>query len=99
MADMLFVVSDGTEAGFRAAKRIICLVRELEIDIKKMMLILNRSKSAPAKERLKDLEIEVAGVIPEDKDVLDLSLQGKPLTYLGEASKSLRQIRKILGKI
>ena len=98
-ADALLLVSDPTEAGLRAAKRIVNLVKELEIEIKKIFLVLNRSNGLLPKDKIKDLGLELAGVIPEDGDILNLSRQGKAINNLGESSKTLIEIKGILNKI
>ena len=105
-ADRLLLVSDSSQAGLRAAKRIIALVKELEIEIKNVALVLNRTSvgrgqcSVPTlRERIAELGVEVVGMIPEDEAVLGLSCQGKPITYLDESSKAFVEIKKILDKV
>lgn len=98
-ADYLLLISDSSEAGLRAAKRIINLVKELGIDIKKIALVLNRLNGAILKEKVKDLGIEVAGIVPEDENILHLSQKGKPLGYLDESSKPFLEVKKILDKV
>ena len=53
-ADRLLLVSDSSEAGLRAAKRIIALVKELEIDIKNIALILNRTHSIILSDKIQE---------------------------------------------
>ena len=97
-ADRLLLVSDSSEAGLRAAKRIIALVKELEIDIKNIALILNRTHTLIPSDRIQELGVEIAGVIPEDENLLDLSRQGKSITGLEESSKAFVEVKKILEK-
>lgn len=98
-ADRLLLVSDSSEAGVRAAKRIIALVKELEIDIKNTGLILNRTDEVLLKDTIEDLGIETIGIIPEDKHLLGLSRQGKPITSLEESSRAFIEVKRILDKI
>ncbi len=98
-ADRLLLVSDSSEAGLRAAQRIVSLVKELEIEIKNAQLILNRTSEIVLKDRIKDLGVEVAGIIPEDHMVLALSRYGKAVTGLDESSLALAEVKKILDKI
>ncbi|HAH21145.1 MAG: hypothetical protein A2Y00_00630 [Omnitrophica WOR_2 bacterium GWF2_43_52] len=98
-ADRLLLVSDSSEAGLRAAKRIIALVKELEIDIKNIALILNRTHSIILSDKIQELGVEIAGVIPEDENLLNLSRQGKSITDLEESSKAFVEVKKILEKI
>lgn len=99
-ADRLLLVSDSSEAGLRAARRIIDLVKELEIEVKNISLVLNRcGEPILLKDKLKELGIEVSGVIPEDGNLLALSRQGKPITALTESSKAFIEVKKVLDKI
>ena len=98
-ADRLLLVSDSSEAGLRAAKRIIALVKELEIDIKNIALILNRTHSIILSDKIQELGVEIAGVIPEDENLLNLSRQGKSITGLEESSKAFVEVKKTLEKI
>lgn len=98
-ADRLLLVSDSSEAGLRAAQRIVGLVKELEIEIKNAQLILNRTSEIVLKERIKDVGVEIAGIIPEDENVLALSRYGKAITGLDESSLALAEVRKILDKV
>ncbi|HLD40843.1 MAG TPA: AAA family ATPase [Candidatus Omnitrophota bacterium] len=105
-ADRLLLVSDSSEAGLRAAQRIVNLVKELEIEIKNAQLILNRMPvgteqcSVPAiRDKLSGLGIETIGIIPEDEKVLALSRCGQSITNLDQSSKALGEIKKILDKI
>lgn len=99
-ADRLLLVSDTSEAGVRAAGRIIALVKELEIEVKNISLVLNRcSEPIALKNKVEELGIEIVGVIPEDEGLLALSRQGKPITHLGESSGAFIEIKKILDKI
>ena len=43
--------------------------------------------------------MEIAGVIPEDENLLNLSRQGKSITDLEESSKAFVEVKKILEKI
>ena len=98
-ADRLLLVSDSSEAGLRAAQRIVCLVKELEIEIKNAQLILNRTSEIVLQDRIKDLGLEIVGIIPEDEKVLALSRYGKAITGLDESSLALAEVKKILDKV
>jgi CO dehydrogenase maturation factor len=98
-ADRLLLVSDASEAGLRAVKRIAGLVKELEFEIKEISLVLNRSNEILLNDKINGLGLETSGIIPEDNDLLDLSRQGKPITYLNESSAALAEAKKMLDKI
>ncbi len=98
-ADRLLLVSDSSEAGLRAAGRIIALVRELEIDVKNISLVLNRCGEVLLKDKVKELGVDMGGIVPEDDALLSLSRQGKPVTELDESSRAFVEIKKLLDKI
>lgn len=97
-AERLLLVSDSSEASLRAVRRIKDLVKELELDVRKMFLILNRSQDKQ-KDWLNDLDIEIAGVISEDNGLLDLSRKGLSVTCLDASSQVFAETKEILGKI
>lgn len=98
-ADTLLVVSDATPAGLRAAKRIRDLTRELGIQTKKNLLLINRSLKEIEKERLGDLDLECIGHIPDDPEVNRLSLNGGSLFELGNNAAALSSLREIGERI
>ncbi|HTZ11816.1 MAG TPA: AAA family ATPase, partial [Candidatus Margulisiibacteriota bacterium] len=68
-ADALIVVSDATAVGLRAARRIIGLVEELKIKIKKEFLIINRFGKKIGAEKIKELGLSYLGEIPFDRAI------------------------------
>ncbi len=98
-ADRLLLVSDSSEAGLRAARRIVNLVKELEIEVKNVSLVLNRCGEFLPEDKIKGLGIELSGMIPEDEGLLALSRKGKPVTELDKSSKAFVEIEKLLDKI
>lgn len=97
--DALVVVSGATQAGLRAAGRIIALTRELDIKTKKELLLINCSDKDIAGEKIKDLKLDYLGFIPQDKEVEKAGLDGKSLMGLKEEAVSLSALRKIGEKI
>lgn len=99
-ADLVLIVSDDTAVGLRSAKRIYDLVKELDIKAKKSFLLLNRSqKDILNKKELEGLGIEYLDSIPQDKEILDLSIKGEPLTGLKNGSLALKSIERICKKL
>lgn len=98
-ADRLLLVSDSSEAGLRAAGRIIALVKELEIEVKNVSLVLNRCDKFFLQDKVKALGVDTIGLIPEDEGLLNLSRQGRPISHLDESSKAFAEVNKILDKI
>jgi len=98
-ADSVLIISDDTSVGLRSAKRIDDLIKELDIKAKKSFLVLNRSDNNSVTKELKDLGIEYLDSIPIDKEVLELSIKGKPLTELSEGSAALKSIERICKRL
>ncbi len=98
-ADRLLLVSDASEAGLRAVKRIADLVKELEFEIKGISLVLNRTNEILLNDKINGLGLGTFSVIAEDEELLDLSRQGKPITYLNESSGAYVEVKKMLEEI
>lgn len=100
--NLLLIVSDSTVKGIQTAKRINNLVDELNLDIKKRRLIINRVPDSN-EEKLKDLAaeygLEVAGLIPQDDMIFEYDLKGIPLIKLSEDSIALRSLYNILDTL
>jgi CO dehydrogenase maturation factor len=97
-ADILFVVSDASAMGLKAARRIHDLVKELKIKIKHSYLVINRFNGKIDSGRTQETGLEYIGSIPEDPYIVDLSLKGESILKLGEKSVSLSSLRTILEK-
>ncbi len=98
-ADVLLAVSDATPVGLRAVKRIRDLVKELDIKTKKNLLLVNRYACDIEKEKLKGIDLEYIGHIPEDKQISKISLNGNSLLKLKGNAPSLELLRKLGEKI
>lgn len=100
--NLLLIVSDSTVKGIQTAKRINNLVDELNLDIEKRRLIINRVPGSNEK-KLKDLAteygLEVAGLIPQDDMIFEYDLKGIPLVKLSEDSIALRSLYNILDTL
>jgi len=99
--DLLLIISDPTVRGIKTAKRIADLVKELDLDIDKHMLIINRvtgDEGDELKKLAESLGLEVAGVVPQDKNVFQYDLQGKAIVELPEDSPAIKSVYDILGK-
>ncbi|HBU05297.1 MAG TPA: carbon monoxide dehydrogenase [Nitrospiraceae bacterium] len=99
--DLLLIISDPTVRGIKTAKRIADLVKELDLDIDKHMLIINRvtgDEGDELKKLAQSLGLEVAGVVPQDKNVFQYDLQGKAIVELPEDSPAIKSVYDILGK-
>jgi CO dehydrogenase maturation factor len=98
-ADFLFVVSDASAMGLKAARRINELVKELKIKIKHSCLLVNRFSGKIGETKAQDTGLEYIGSIPEDPQVASLSLRGESLLMLNKDAVSLKALRKIVEKV
>jgi CO dehydrogenase maturation factor len=98
-ADTLIVVSDATIPGLRAAQRISDLVKEMGIKTKKNLLLINFYDKYVEKEKIKNLDLDYIGHIPQDGQLSKLSLNGSSLMGLKEDAISIQALRKIGDKL
>ncbi|MDI6734894.1 MAG: AAA family ATPase [bacterium] len=99
--DVLFIVSDPTIRGVRTAGRIKTLIQELKLSIEKVYLLINRVKNGLDEgllNEIKNQEIELAGTIPEDSQVLDEDVRCSPIFALPKENKVVVAVGEILKK-
>jgi CO dehydrogenase maturation factor len=101
--DTLLLVSDCSHRGVQAVARIKNLVKELELQVSRQYLIMNR---APAGELSEGILTEIAkqglnllGVVPADPLVYEYDARGKALVDLPEDSISRKAVSELLTKI
>jgi len=101
--DVLLIISDAAKKGILTAKRIDDLVDELKLDVAKRALIINRVPSKEEAEKLKSLAAQVgiaaAGIVPNDENVFEYDLRGKPVICLPEDSPALKAFYGILDSL
>jgi CO dehydrogenase maturation factor len=100
--DLLIVVSDPTRRGIQSAARIFELTQELGLNIDQKVLIVNQAKEGQMDSIRKVVEtydLDLTGLIPEDEQVRDFDLDGKPTTDLGRDSKALQAAYAVFDQI
>jgi CO dehydrogenase maturation factor len=101
--DLLLVVSDSSIRGIRTAGRIRDLIDELKLNIKKVLLVINRAPEgglAPeAEELIRELDLELGGVIPEDPEIARFDQEGKPTVQVPAEAVSYHALRQVLEAI
>ncbi len=98
----LLIISDPTLRGIKTAERIIELKDEIDINIEKTHLLINRlNVSLPDKlqEEVTKLQIDTAGTIPSDPELEELELQGLPVFALPEQAASFTALVSFLNEI
>jgi CO dehydrogenase maturation factor len=99
-ADCLFIISDATPVGLKSAKRIYELIKELNISIKKFVFVINRAKSEKIDlDILAGIKVDNLKFVPDDEEILKLSLAGRPLSELNKNSPALKAVSEIMQDI
>jgi CO dehydrogenase maturation factor len=99
--DLLLIVSDPTVRGIRTAERIAGLIRELNLDIGKYALVINRISGGEGEELkslAEELGLVVAGLVPQDRMVFENDLEGKAIVELPADSSAVRAVYAILDQ-
>ena len=99
--DQLFVVSDATPRSVLTAKRIVELVKELNLNIGKVGIIINRlkdEKSAGLIDMAVEKGAELAGTIRIDAVLAEDDIEGKSIFSLDKASVALTDAYQIFSK-
>ncbi len=99
--DALIVVSDLTPVSLAAAFRIGELARSLELKIRAVGLLINRSAEVPpaVAEKAEASGLTVFGSVPEDPEVLSRSRAGQPLLAIADESAAYRSVSAVLQGI
>lgn len=100
--DVLLIMSDPTIRGITAAARMKKLIEELRSNVGKVGLIVNRVKGelSPEIERaIEESGLEVFALIPEEPDMSDLEMKGKPVTDLPQESPLQLKVKEIVERL
>ena len=100
--DELIIVSNHSVKGVRTIGNILDLIRELKLNVKRQSIVINQ---APGRldpmivERLDELGVSAAAVIPMDDLIADYDLQQKPLTELPDDSPAVKAMDALMEKL
>ncbi len=97
--DLLIIVSDPTIKGIKTASRINRLVEELELDIDKRVLIINRiqgDEGIVLRELTEKEGLNVVGLIPNDDVIFSSDLEGRPVFEFPGDAVSVKKTYEIL---
>jgi CO dehydrogenase maturation factor len=96
--DLLLIVTDPTLRGVKAAEGIVQLAGELEINVGRAMLIVNRAAGElppPLRQIIDGLAVPLASVIPADPAVGEFDALGRPLVELDPSSPASRAVEAL----
>lgn len=100
--DLLLLVTDPTIRGVKTAGEMIRLAKEVEVNVNKIKLIINRVEQdlpTPLQTAIDELGLEIAAQIPADEKVNYLDAMGEPLTNLDGASPAWQAVKALTGEI
>jgi len=100
--DVLLVVSDPTRRGIQAAARIVELTDELGLNIERKAVIVNQVKQGQEgiiKKLVKEYQLDLIGMVPEDSDVREFDLNGRPTIELPKENTGVRSAYEIFERI
>jgi len=100
--DELLLVSDHSMKGVRTVARLMKLVHELKLTVKRQSVIIN---SVPNEihplisEELARLDIEPTAIIPFDEEIYEHDLKFKPLLELPDTSKAVKAVNELMDRL
>lgn len=101
--DHLVLVTDPTQRGVMAARRIVEMVPGLEVNIKHMHFVVNRlpgDEMPPALgAAVQDVGVDLVGTVPSDPAMSEFEFSGRPLIELPAESPVVRAVYRIASKI
>ncbi|MGD8555032.1 MAG: AAA family ATPase [Anaerolineales bacterium] len=100
--DLLLIVTDPSIRGLTAAASIASLAKEIEVNVRRQMLIVNRlhgELTEPLRQAIDELGIEVGPLIPADAEIGKLDSLGKPLLHLDGDSSAVKAVEEIASVI
>ena len=100
--DELLIISNHSVKGVRTVARVMEIVSELELMVKKQSVIINYAPPALdplVKKELDRLGIEPAAIIPQDEEIYKYDLELKPLLDLPDTSVAVRAVDDLMAGI
>ena len=100
--DVLIAVSDPTHRGIQAASRIVELTQELALPIDRKFLIVNQAKDGQDEAIMRSVEkyrLDFLGTVPEDAEVQEFDLNGRPTVELGRDNVALKAAYHIFDEL
>lgn len=97
----LLIISDHSVKGVRTVGRILELIKELKLDVKRQSVVINRvpdELDSHVSRELGQLGIEPIATIPEDKDVYRYDLERKSLLELPDTPATVA-VEKLMDSI
>jgi CO dehydrogenase maturation factor len=100
--DELMIVSNHSVKGVRAVARIIELVRELGLRVKRQSVVINFAPpelDPLVRQELSRLKIELAATVPLDDEVYRYDLELRPLLDLPDSSPAVSAVSDLMARL
>ncbi|MEE8204798.1 MAG: AAA family ATPase [Dehalococcoidales bacterium] len=100
--DRLFLITDHSIKGVRTIARIVELIEELKLKVKKQSVVINFVPGAVDShitEELKRLMLEPAALVPVDEQIRKYDLEQKPLLELPDSSAAVRAVGELMDRV
>ncbi len=101
--DHLLIVTDPSQRGAVAARRVAELVTELNIGVEQTHLIVNRIPGGemppPLKSFIDSIGVPTLGVIPDDNALREFEFSGRPLVELDDDSPVYQAIVRMMEQV
>lgn len=100
--DHLFIVSDPTQRGIVAAKRIAGFSHEMDIQIQNTYLILNRVMGEvpqPLLDVVEEMDVTYLGSVPANQELNEFEFTGKALVDLPDDSVVYQTIKMMMDEV
>jgi CO dehydrogenase maturation factor len=100
--ESLFIVSDESVIGVRTASRIHQMIKNLNLNIEDIYLIINRAKEQLPNAVMSEIsktDMNLLGTIPTDENITQFALAGKSIFLLPDNSPSKTAIERLLSGI
>jgi CO dehydrogenase maturation factor len=99
--DQMIFVTDSSAPGLATARRLYDLCGEMEISIGTMGVVVNRARDAQCIERAEALfegtPAQILGALPEDAEVKEQSVMGRPVYGLSPENAAYKALGAILS--
>ncbi|HKY83496.1 MAG TPA: AAA family ATPase [Anaerolineales bacterium] len=100
--DLLLVVTDPTVRGVRTAQSIATMAGEVDVHVRRKMLVINRVAGDLPEEleaAIAATGLEVAARIPADDQIADLDARGQPLLHVNDTSSAAQAVEALAAVV
>ena len=100
--DLLLVVSDTSRRGILSAARIFELTDSLPVNVGRKALVINQARESQeeaVKKIVEEYDLPLEGILPEDEEIQQFDLQGRPTIELGPENPVLKAAYHVFEKV